>query len=140
MFMKIPNNWKQQTLERLENTNWGNPAEAPTGLVKRCLELTKTPLEHFTASDVRIMIEQKTGLFFMVKLAIELLEEAIFIEADYFKGDLLQAVFNIDIEFWNDHGNFWKTINAMTRTKPEEIKKHNISYADFYKTIYCNFN
>jgi hypothetical protein len=54
--MKVPNNWQHKPLEKPENNGWGNATEAPTNLIKSCIELAQTPLEKFTVSDLRIMI------------------------------------------------------------------------------------
>ena len=56
--MKLKNNWRQKSLEILENQNWADPAIAPTNLVKRCIELRKIPIDNFSLSDLRLMIGQ----------------------------------------------------------------------------------
>jgi hypothetical protein len=46
--MKTKKRWRHQSLETLENHYWGDPATAPTNLVKRCIELSKVPVDNFT--------------------------------------------------------------------------------------------
>ena len=62
---------KQQSLEALEGEGYGDSSTAPTGLVKRCIELSKKPLDEFTASDLRVMIGQQFGLPYLVPIALE---------------------------------------------------------------------
>ena len=49
--MEADNKWQQKSLEELEKQDWGDPATAPTNLVKRCIELSKVPVDRFTISD-----------------------------------------------------------------------------------------
>lgn len=77
------NNWRQKTIESLEKKNFGNPNEAPTNMVKRCLELCKTPLEQFSVEELRLMIGQDFSLRYLIPLAIEHLQVDIFGEGDY---------------------------------------------------------
>lgn len=58
----LENNWRQKSIENLEKHNFGSPSEAPTNMVKRCLELCKVPLDKFTVEDLRLMIGQGFSL------------------------------------------------------------------------------
>ena len=80
--MKLPKNYKQQSLETLEGANWGSPAEAPTNLIERCLTLRKVPLENFLPEDLRILIGQDIGLPFLMPMALDVLRENIFLETE----------------------------------------------------------
>lgn len=119
--MKLKNNWRQKSLEILENQNWGDPAIAPTNLVKRCFELTKIPIDNFSLSDLRIMIGQKFGLPFLIPLALERLQANIFVEADFYEGDLLSSVLNIDTTFWDSNENYWKQLNDIIKHKRQKL-------------------
>ena len=94
------NNWRQKTIESLEKKNFGNPNEAQTHMVKRCLELCKIPLEQFSVEDLRLMIGQDFSLRCLIPLAMEHLERDIFVEGDYFPGYLLKSVLSVDNGFW----------------------------------------
>jgi hypothetical protein len=91
--MTLENNWRGKTIENLEKQNFGNPNEAPTNMVKRCLELCKVPLNQFTVEDLRLMIGQDFSLRYLIPLATEHLKENIFIEGDLYPGDLLKMFF-----------------------------------------------
>jgi hypothetical protein len=70
--MKLQVNWRQKTLENLENDYWGNP-NYDSYLVRRCHELRKIPLENFSVEDLRIMIGQQISLDYLIPLALEVL-------------------------------------------------------------------
>ena len=89
---KSTSNWRQKSLEVLENHNWGYSTNAPTNLVKRCIELSKVSIDTFTLGDLRVMVGQKFGLKYLIPLAIERLQSNIFIDAELYDGDLLESV------------------------------------------------
>ena len=110
-------NWRQMTIENLENHDFGNPEEAPTNLVKRCQELCKVPLEQFTVEDLRLMIGQQFSLQYLIPLAIEHLREDIMAEGDLYPGDLLKSVQSIDQSFWEENKNLLDEINEIIKNQ-----------------------
>src|SRR3546814_14891681 len=96
----MENNWRNKTIEALEKRNFGNPAEAPTPLTKRCLELSKKPLNEFSAEDLRLMIGQGASLNYLIPLAFDFLKEDLLTEGDLYPGDLIKSVHTVNEEFW----------------------------------------
>lgn len=131
----MENNWRQKTIENLEKQNYGDPKNAPTDLVRKCLELCRTPLDHFTVENLRLMIGQEFSLKYLIPMAIEFLKEDIFIEGDLFPGDLLKNVLSIDPLFWKNHTLLWREIEALIEQRREDIHKLNISDAVFYNAF-----
>lgn len=131
----MENNWRQKTIENLEKQNYGDPKNAPTDLVRKCLELSRTPLDHFTVENLRLMIGQGFSLKYLIPMAIEFLKEDIFIEGDLFPGDLLKNVLSIDPLFWKNHTLLWREIEALIEQRREDIHKLNISDAVFYNAF-----
>ena len=129
--MKLKNSWRQQSLETLENHYWGDSATAPTGLVKRCIELSRVSVDNFTLGNLRIMIGQKFGLQYLIPLAIEKLEDNIFIEAELYEGDLLENVLRVDTSFWNDNEDCWTQLDNLLKDKRRAIKEMGINTANF---------
>jgi hypothetical protein len=125
------NNWRQKTIETLEKKNFGNPNEAPTNMVKRCLELCKIPLEQFCVEDLRLMIGQDFSLRYLIPLAIEHLDVDIFVEGDYYPGDLLKNVLSVDKSFWLENETLWKQINNLIENKRLELAMNKISTSSF---------
>ena len=129
--MKLPSNWKQKSLEALENKSWGDSSDKDTNLVKRCTALSKLPLDTFTAGDLRVMIGQKFSLFYLIPLAIEKLKEDLFVDGDFYEGDLLENVLKVDAKFWNENEAYWRAMNALIKTRREELVQNKISSVNF---------
>ena len=123
----LENNWRHKSIENLENQNFGNPGEAPTNIVKRCLELCKVPLDKFTIEDLRLMIGQGFSLRHLIPLAIEHLKTDIFVEGDLFPGDLLKNVLAVDTKFWNGNKQLWREITELIKNRRDELASNNFS-------------
>lgn len=111
----------------MEKQDFGNPNDAPTNMVKRCLELCKVPLDKFTVEDLRLMIGQEFSLQYLIPLAIEQLQTNIFAEGDYYPGDLLNNVLSVDVKFWTANRGLWTIINELIQSKRSEIEESKIS-------------
>ena len=95
----------------------------------------KKNLIEFTVEDVRLMTGQQTGLNYLIPLSIELLQKDILIEGDFYPGDLLEKVLNIDIDFWIDNKPLWIKIGNLIKPQLEEIKELKISIDKFYSVF-----
>ena len=124
-------NWKFKSLNEIEHTNYGNPDEAPTFLVKRCLQLAKIPVGDFSVEDLRIMIGQEFGLKYLIPLAIEKLEENLFAEGDYYPGDLLSNVLKAPLSFWKQHMDLWQEVDHLISGRKSRIISEKISLTLF---------
>ena len=127
----LENNWRQRTIESLEKKNFGNSNEAATNMLKRCLELCKIPLEQFSVEDLRLMIEQNCSLRYLIPLAIEHLQVDIFVEGDYYPGDLLNNVLSVDKGFWLENEALWIQINIFIENKRPELAIQKIQTSSF---------
>lgn len=127
----LENNWRHKSIENLEKQNFGNPTEAPTNMVKRCLELCKVPLDKFTVEDLRLMIGQGFSLRHLIPLAIEHLKTDIFVEGDLFPGDLLKNVLSVDTKFWADNKQLWSEINELIKNRRDELALNKFSTTSF---------
>ena len=134
--MKLENNWRQKSLENLEKDNWGDPNEAPTGLVKRCLELRRVPLDSFNIEDLRRMIGQQIGLNYLIPLAIEKLQNDLFSEGHLYRGDLLENVLKVETTFWNNNKDLWKQVNNLIIDRLNEIESEIDFSNNFYASIH----
>ena len=131
--MTLENNWRHKTIENLEKKNFGDPNNAPTNMVKRCLELCRLPLDNFTVEDLRLMIGQQFGLPYLIPLALEHLSKDIFIEGDFFPGDLLKNVLAIDKVFWKDNKYLWTQLNELIKDRSGELALNKIP-TTFFET------
>ena len=131
MKLTLENNWRDKTIENLEKQNFGNPNEAPTNMVKRCLELCKVPLNQFTVEDLRLMIGQDFSLRYLILLATEHLKENLFVEGDLYPGDLLKNVLSVDANFWRSNKHLWKEINELIESRRDELVSNKIPTTSF---------
>lgn len=128
----MPNSkWREQSIQQLEQHNFGDPNEASTDMVKRSLILCKKPIVEFTASDLRLMIGQGFALQYLIPLALEQLKPDPFTEADYYPGDLLKNVLNVETAFWHNHKHLWEETNALIKTWRNELTMHKLDTSSF---------
>lgn len=127
----LENNWRRKTIEDLEKQNFGNPDEAPTTMIKRCLLLCKTPIDQFSVEDLRLMIGQSFSLRYLIPQAIEHLKKDILVEGDFYPGDLLKNVLSVDGTFWTENKQLWQTVKELINDKREEIAIEKISTVMF---------
>ena len=134
--MKLEANWKYKSLESLEKDTWGEP-NYESYLVTTCHKLRRKPLNEFDIEDLRIMIGQDIGLFYLVPLAIEELEKNIFAEGHFYEGDLLKAVITSSEEFWRNNKPFWVAVctlfNKNKHLLEEEAKEFSV-FRDILKS------
>lgn len=128
----MENNWKQKTLENLENEVW-RQFDSDSRLVKRTKELRKIQISSFTIEDIRLMIGQRFSLDNLIPLALESLTKDLFAEGDYFKGDLLKSVLAIGTDFWDNNKNYWIELNELIKDRRREIEEIKIDLSNFDK-------
>lgn len=129
--MKLENNWQQKTIENLEKKVWPTLQGETSYLITTCNALRKKPLEDFTTEDLRIMIGQEIGLFFLIPLAIETLKDNLFAEGDMYEGDLLKNVLCVETNFWDENKNYWQELNEIIKNRRHEIKEMKFDVTKF---------
>jgi contact-dependent growth inhibition (CDI) system CdiI-like immunity protein len=103
-----------RTLDELDPPAWRPPPSDATGLVRRCHELRRKPLADFEVGDLRVAIRQEIGpLHRLVPRAVEVLETNPLVEGDYYPGELLLAVLNVDKSYWQAHVDEWSDVNFI---------------------------
>ncbi len=129
---KLENNWRQKSLESLEKKTWSVlSSDKGSYLIKTCNFLRKKQLQNFTTEDLRIMIGQEIGLYFLIHIAIETLTDNLFAEGDMFEGDLLKSVLEVDTKFWDDNKNYWLRLNALIKDRRQEISEMKFDTSKF---------
>jgi hypothetical protein len=128
--MKLENNWRNKSINNLENKDWDNPG-FDSYLVKRCSQLVKIPLRDFTIEDLRIMIGQGFALNYLMLLALEVLQKNILAEGDYYPGDLLKNVTTTPSDFWVANKNLYVQLKQIIIDQQNILDEENISVAKF---------
>ena len=128
----MENNWRHKTLEILEKKVWPIlSSDEGSYLIKTCNSLRKKQLQDFTTEDLRIMIGQEIGLYFLMPLSIETLTNDLFAEGDMYEGDLLKNVLEVDTKFWDDNKNYWQQLNEIIKDRRQEIVKMKFDISKF---------
>ena len=102
-----------KNLNQLENVVWGEP-EYTSGLVIRCHKLRTKKVEDFTTEDLRLMIGQNIGSYYLVPFALRELNKNPLAEGNYYEGDLLENILKLDCEFWSMHTHFIEPLKAIS--------------------------
>ncbi|MGV3561046.1 contact-dependent growth inhibition system immunity protein [Larkinella arboricola] len=119
-------NWQEQTLEILEDQYWEEPLLADSRHQK-IHALRQTPLNQFSTEDIRMMIAHGMSLPYLIPLAIERLNKNLFAEGDYYPGDLLQSVLNVDLSFWLTNRSLWQYIHQLIIKNSFELEDRGIN-------------
>jgi hypothetical protein len=110
----MPSLDRTKSLQELEGYDMGEP-EFGSHVVTECHRLHRTPLQEFTAEDLRLMIAQDIGTDILVPIALERLREDPLVEAFYFPGDLLAAVLRADSKYWIRHSAIREEVTAIAQ-------------------------
>jgi len=92
---------RTRSLEELEPTV--SPVQGNSYLQSEMRRLRQVPLRQLRLEDMRLLIGQGTGLRFVVPMAIEHVEMHPLASGDFYPGDLLRQVMDVDEEYWNEH-------------------------------------
>jgi hypothetical protein len=114
---------KDKTINQLQDKPIPRPPEYESHLVKRCFDLANKKLKYFSPEDLRIMIGQNIGLEYLVPIAIEVLEQEPFIEADFYEGDLFLNVLKVDKTFWEEKPELKENVLKIFKENLEGFKQ-----------------
>jgi CDI immunity proteins len=92
------------TLEELKRST-GNGSLAAT-----------SPQSHLGVEDLRLLIAREHSLGRYVPQALDLLEENPLAEGDYYPGDLLHAVLDVDVTYWRANRDQWERVDEIVET------------------------
>ncbi len=125
---------KSKALESLENDIWKETV-FPSNLIEKCHILRKKPINTLTVEDLRLLINQNIGLNYLIPIAIIILKKDLFTEGDFYEGDLLQSVLNIDSLFWLNNSTLFDKVDNLIFEKLIELKEMNIKFEKFYSRL-----
>ena len=132
--MKFEPNWRYKSIDSLEKTNPGPVPTDESSIVQRLWKLRKVPINEFKIDDIRFMIIQGIGLKYLLVEAVEVLRENILAEGNYYEGDLLNSILQLDKKQWKEHRECWNSINELIKDKIDALK--TIRPALYIKNFY----
>jgi hypothetical protein len=121
------NNINTKSISELEGWKWNDviPSEMTHSRTElRFYELHDKPISELELSDIRFLIGQNYGLIYLVPIAINFLKENIFLEADYYPGDLLSSLLQINNEpnYWLTHLDEKESLITLYNSQRKNIK------------------
>ena len=103
-FKKVHND---KSISELEGWKWDSskfPNDSTSGIENRFFKLHDIPLNKLEIDDIRFLINQNSALTFILPIAILSLEKNFFVETEYYEGDLINSILNINLDgFWNQN-------------------------------------
>jgi CDI immunity proteins len=110
------------SLEQLENSYWGDPPQDSPRLVKICHNLRKTPINSLSIEDIRLLISQEISLDHIIPLAIRDLEKDMLAAGDFYPGDLLSALLEINKQWWLSNNVLREQFRELIKKKKNELQ------------------
>ena len=112
---QLENNWKNKTLETLENEKWGEP-NFDSYLVTRTHQIRKIPLNQITLDDISMMLRQNFSLNFIVPLAIDNLDKTKTPD-EFDRKEILETLLEkVKMEFWQNNKQYFNQIKEVIST------------------------
>jgi hypothetical protein len=116
----LENNWKQKSIENLEKDFWGQPPKGSTTMIDRVYRLRTIQIERLEPKDLRLLIGQEVGLRFLIPVALKILRNNLFVDSEFYEGDLLQNVIKVDSSFWDTNKELKKQFDDLLKPYSEE--------------------
>ncbi|MGV9299575.1 contact-dependent growth inhibition system immunity protein [Amycolatopsis sp. NPDC003676] len=113
-----------QSLQQIENSDWGDPPADATRLIETVHRLRRKPIGLLTAEDLRLLLGQNVGAPILVPRALALLEQDPLAEGDLFPGDLLASMLRVPPSHWHarpDHLERLERVIAAIDTTAEDF-------------------
>lgn len=111
---------RTKSLEALEQKVWPEP-EFQSYVIRTCHAARKKPLEALTDEEIRCLIGQKTGLRYLLPIAVELLAGDPLREVTFYPGDLLHTLLRLAPEDWSEAPEALAAFRAMLTAGQEAI-------------------
>lgn len=118
---------KNMNIETYENEFWGDAPEDVSGLEKSCYYIRKKDIIELDDNELRIAISQNMGLDLIVPIVISKIEKNPFVEALYYKGDLLKSLLEIDKSYWRKNKTFHSKVLKIVRDFSNYIDSENLT-------------
>ena len=126
--LKEDRNFFSQTLSDLIHCEWRD--EIPyddSSVVQHMYYLFHTQARRWTVEDYRYLVEQETALDIILPKVFEILQFDIKADGGFYEGDLLNAVLQINADFWEQHKDLYNTACMLIKNNMETLSKTEYS-------------
>ena len=93
-----------KSIEELENDYWGDPA-LDSYVITTCHKARQKPIRSLSNEEIRCLIGQKTGIKYLLSIAVGIVKKEPFIDITLFEGDLLLQLLRLEINDWKYNPN-----------------------------------
>jgi hypothetical protein len=117
---------RRKSLQELEESHWGDGDSFSSHLVLTIHALRRKPLGDLTVEEIRLLIGQNMSLDYLMPLAIEHLQQDPFVAGDFYDGDLLTNMLNVEASFWHRRPDLRGAIEEIVQKIepfPESFRK-----------------
>ena len=122
--LKEDRNFFSQTLSDLLHCEWRD--EIPyddSSVIQHMYYLFHTQARRWTVEDYRYLVGQETALDIILPKVFEILQFDIKADGGFYEGDLLNAVLQINADFWEQHKDLYNTACMLIKNNMEELSK-----------------
>lgn len=122
--LKEDHNFFSQTLSDMLHCEWRD--EIPyddSSVVQHMYYLFHTPARRWTVEDYRYLVGQETALDIILPKVFEILQFDIKADGGFYEGDLLNAVLQINADFWEQHKDLYNTACMLIKNNMETLSK-----------------
>ena len=97
--------------------------EGESYLISETRRLVRVPLRQLRLEDLRLLIGQNIGLQYLVPMAIDHVETHPLAHGDFYPGDLLKQVMEVDESFWVKRTDLRVRLVAALERALERVRK-----------------
>lgn len=119
-----------QSISQLEGWKWRDITSKKRGsnIEERFHQLHNKPISKLKISEIRFLIGQNAGLEYLVPISLSKLKKNLFLETEYYPGDLLCSLFQINNEpnYWKSHKAEKQQLIELYTEKKGELDKLNL--------------
>ena len=124
---------ENKSISELEGWRWEGSIpkrETHSGVECRFYELHTKPISDLEIDEIRFLIGQNSGLEHLVPYAISKLKEDILFEAEYYPGDLLCSVLQINNKpnYWITHRNVQQDMIHLMNENIHRLSSSDVNY------------
>jgi hypothetical protein len=91
-----------KSIDQLQSVSQRDQA-SPAGIGSRCYQYRQIPVKDLSKEQVRLLLSQDIGTIFLLHRTIQILEEDILADGDFYPGDLLSALLNVNKAYWKNN-------------------------------------
>lgn len=136
--IRMNKDFRDKSISELEGWIWKDPVPSPedsSGTVCRFYRLHRTPIKDLELGDLRFLIGQNSTLKYLVPMAMDQLRKDLFIETEYYPGDLLCALLQINNEpnYWISHSDQRDMLVSLYEERVQRMRMQEMSFVDMKK-------